>query len=85
MPLGWEFFHCVTAFVLFYYLFGILWFLFLVGNAVISVRRVLLKHVSSTWNFSQTLSFLMKKEEEYTVRVKSCFSFYFSKHKSFEH
>lgn len=60
-------------------------FLFIVGNTVIIVSRVLLKPVSSAWNFTQTLSFLRKKEEEYTVRVESCFSVSFIKHKSFEH
>lgn len=79
------FFCFVMGFVLLCCVFGICGFIFLVGNRVLSVRRVLVKPVSSTWNFTQTLSFLKKKEEEYIVRVKSCFSVSFMKHKSFEH
>lgn len=56
---------------------------FLWGTQVVNMRMVLLKPVSSTWNFTQTLSFLLKKEEEYTFRVKSCFSVSFII--SFEH
>lgn len=42
---------------------GVVFFL-LVGKAVVCVRRVILKLVAPTWNFSQLLSFIMKKEEE---------------------
>jgi len=62
------------------------WFFFLlVGKAVVGVRRVILRLVAPTWNFSQHLSLTMKKEEESALGVKSCFSASFTKHKSFEH
>lgn len=84
----WVGFFVVLWGLFFFFFLLCVWdlcFLFLVGNRVLSVRRVLVKPVSSTWNFTQTLSFLKKKKEEYIVRVKSCFSVSFMKHKSFEH